>query len=127
MKTVAGIALLLIGVGCSETPYSEDALFREAIGGGKVEVIIEGKIHKVRLCGIKPKETETDAAIKELVSVNAPIVVVRNGDVAEIFVATETGEEIHLNGELLLRDAADLDEGSVDSCPNGEVLRNVKQ
>lgn len=58
---------------------------------------------------------------------NDAIIVVGSGNHVEIFVPTETGEEIHLNSELLLRGMADLDEGEVDSCPNGDVMRSINQ
>ncbi|MGD1939666.1 MAG: hypothetical protein ACFCA4_19240 [Cyanophyceae cyanobacterium] len=112
----------LICVGCGGTPESEIASFREVIDGSTVEVIIEGKIYKVQLCGIKPAES-TAAAISEIVATNDEIHVLRNGDLAEIFVATDSEEEIHINSELLVREKAELDKGEVDSCPNGDVMR----
>ncbi|MEM9245765.1 MAG: hypothetical protein AAGA67_08520 [Cyanobacteria bacterium P01_F01_bin.153] len=114
----------LIFAGCGGPPESEVASFREVVDGRNVEVIIEGKIHKVQLCGVKPTES-TAAAIEEMVATNDEIYVLRTGDLAEIFVPTDSEEEIHVNSELLLRGKAELDEGEVDRCPNGNVMRSA--
>lgn len=120
---VLGVAALIFA-GCGGPPESEVASFREVVDGRNVEVIIEGKIHKVQLCGVKPTES-TAAAIEEMVATNDEIYVLRTGDLAEIFVPTDSEEEIHVNSELLLRGKAELDEGEVDRCPNGNVMRSA--
>lgn len=107
----------------------------ESVIDGTTLVVLDGQEEKeVHLCGIATPEPATSKAhLRQLLSqstYNRIILLSAESDrpdlMAEAFLPTdspEAGLEIHLNTQMLLDGMAVVDDGSVDSCPNGSRYR----
>ncbi|PZO13562.1 MAG: hypothetical protein DCF25_15920 [Leptolyngbya foveolarum] len=105
------------------------------IDGATLVVLDDGQEEKeVHLCGIATPEPATSKAhLRQLLSQSTDNRIIllaaesdRPGLMAEAFLPTdspEPGLEIHLNTQMLLDGMAVVDDGSVDSCPNGSLYR----
>lgn len=105
------------------------------IDGTTLIVLDDGQEEKeVHLCGITtPEPAASKAHLRQLLfqsTDNRVILVATQSDrpslIAEAFVPTgRSGSdlEIHLNTQMLLNGMAVVDDGSVDSCPNGSLYR----